>query len=167
MSSVGHSYPYPELLWVLCTPCHNTRGTGTAFFVPARNFSEFINTSYQKLPFGSGDYPDKLLFHQALNEVSNSLDRELPRWLVSFQSSRISLVELSIINTSYQKVPLALGTTSVSSARPRHNTRNVCEFCDTSIPIPETSGSSGRIPYPYPESTNPTEHNLKIYTLYS
>ena len=24
-----------------------------------------INTSYQKLPFGSGDYPDKLLFHQA------------------------------------------------------------------------------------------------------
>ena len=26
-----------------------------------------INTSYQKLPFGSGDYPDKLLYHQALN----------------------------------------------------------------------------------------------------
>ena len=26
-----------------------------------------INASYQKLPFGSGDYPDKLLFHQALN----------------------------------------------------------------------------------------------------
>ena len=26
-----------------------------------------INTSYQKLPFGSGDYPDKLLFHRALN----------------------------------------------------------------------------------------------------
>ena len=28
---------------------------------------EIINTSYQKLPFGSGDYPDKLLYHQALN----------------------------------------------------------------------------------------------------
>ena len=28
---------------------------------------EIINTSYQKLPFGSGDYPDKFLFHQALN----------------------------------------------------------------------------------------------------
>ena len=27
----------------------------------------FINTSYQNLPFGSGDYPDKLLHHQALN----------------------------------------------------------------------------------------------------
>ena len=26
-----------------------------------------INTSYQKLTFGSGDYPDKLLFNQALN----------------------------------------------------------------------------------------------------
>ena len=27
-----------------------------------------INTSYQKLkPFGSGDNPDKLLYHQALN----------------------------------------------------------------------------------------------------
>ena len=26
-----------------------------------------IYTSYQKLPFGYGDYPDKLLFHQALN----------------------------------------------------------------------------------------------------
>ena len=31
------------------------------------NPSRIINTSYQKLPFGSGDYPDKLLFHQALN----------------------------------------------------------------------------------------------------
>ena len=38
-----------------------------------------VNTSYQKLPYGSGDYPDKLLFHQALNYVSNSSDRELPR----------------------------------------------------------------------------------------
>ena len=28
---------------------------------------DIINTSYQRLPFGSGDYPDKLLFHQALN----------------------------------------------------------------------------------------------------
>ena len=26
-----------------------------------------FNTSYQKSPLGSGDYPDKLLFHQALN----------------------------------------------------------------------------------------------------
>ena len=29
--------------------------------------SVIINTSYQKLPFGSGDDPDKVFFHQALN----------------------------------------------------------------------------------------------------
>ena len=50
--------------------------------------------------------------------------------------------------------------TSVSSVRPCHNTRNICEFCNTSIPSPEISGSSLRLLYPYPESTNPTEHNL-------
>ena len=38
-----------------------------------------INTSYQKLPFGSGDDPDKLFFYQALNYVSNSSDMELRR----------------------------------------------------------------------------------------
>ena len=45
-----------------------------------------INTSYQKLPFGSGDYPDKLLYHQALNQVSNSSDRELPRDMFCFKT---------------------------------------------------------------------------------
>ena len=38
--------------------------------IPGKRFPlSLINTSYQKLPvpFGSGDYPDKLLFHQALN----------------------------------------------------------------------------------------------------
>ena len=49
---------------------------------------------------------------------------------------------------------------SGSSVRPCHNTRNFCEFCNTSIPVPEISGSSVRPPCPYPESTNPTEHNL-------
>ena len=44
------------------------------------------NTSYQKLPFGSGDYPDKLLFHQALKKVSNSSDRELPRDTFRFET---------------------------------------------------------------------------------
>ena len=45
-----------------------------------------INTSYQKLPFGSADYPDKLLYHQALNQVSNSADRELPRDMFRFKT---------------------------------------------------------------------------------
>ena len=34
---------------------------------PIFSKSIIINTSHQKLPFGSGDYPDKLLHHQALN----------------------------------------------------------------------------------------------------
>ena len=45
-----------------------------------------IHTSYQKLSFGSGDYPDKLLYPQALNEVSNSSDRELPRDMFRFKT---------------------------------------------------------------------------------
>ena len=38
-----------------------------SMFMHVRMVCMLINTSYQKLPFGSGDYPDKLLFHQALN----------------------------------------------------------------------------------------------------
>ena len=32
-----------------------------------------INTSYQNLPFGSGHYPDELLFHEALRSCLNFL----------------------------------------------------------------------------------------------
>ena len=55
----------------------------------------------------------------------------------------------------------------MSSVRPCHNARKVCEFCNTSMPVPETCGSSVRLPYPYPESTSPTEHNLVyLHTFY-
>ena len=37
------------------------------FVVQSVRDAPIINTSYQKLPFGSGDHPDTLLFHQALN----------------------------------------------------------------------------------------------------
>ena len=47
--------------------------------------NSIINTSYEKLPFGSGDDPDKLLFHQALNQVSNSSEKELPRDMFRFK----------------------------------------------------------------------------------
>ena len=40
--------------------------------------------------------------------------------------------------------------TSVSSVRPCHNARNFSALCNTP-------------PYPYPESTNATEHNLAIF----
>ena len=39
-------------------------------FIPGTGWFKLniiIDTSYQKLPFGSGDYPDKLVYHQALN----------------------------------------------------------------------------------------------------
>ena len=52
--------------------------------------------------------------------------------------------------------------TSVSSVRPCHNTRSFWKFCNTFILVPETSGSYVSLPYPYPESTNPTEHNLAL-----
>ena len=51
-----------------------------------RSVYMIIYTSYQKLPFGSGDDPDKLFFHQALNYVSNSSDRELPRDMFRFKT---------------------------------------------------------------------------------
>ena len=40
-------------------------------------------------------------------------------------------------------------------------TRNFCEFCTSFMPVPGTFVSYIRLPYPYPEFTNPTEHNLK------
>ena len=36
------------------------------------------------------------------------------------------------------------------------------EFCNSFIPVPETSGSSVGPLYPEPESTNPAEHNLEL-----
>ena len=65
-----------------------------------------------------------------------------------------------------QHVLYPLGT-CVSSGSPCHNNRNFCGFCKTSIPAPETSGSSVRLPYPYLESTNPTEHNLVSFFVFS
>ena len=49
---------FPMLRTPCNTPC-NTRDS-------ANPIGLIINTSCQKLPFGAGDYPDKLLYHQAL-----------------------------------------------------------------------------------------------------
>ena len=40
-------------------------GQNFSFVVQSVCDAPIINTSYQKLPFGSADYPDKLLFHQS------------------------------------------------------------------------------------------------------
>ena len=42
-------------------------GTGMLSFGSKVTEKERTYTSYQKLPFGSGDDPDKLFFHRALN----------------------------------------------------------------------------------------------------
>ena len=44
-----------------------TEGAGMLSFGSKVTEKERTYTSYQKLPFGSGDDPDKLFFHQALN----------------------------------------------------------------------------------------------------
>ena len=66
-------YYLQELVWDNCSSGERTssvlrRNTPVVAYSSIYSSDEIIiNTSYQKLPFGSGDYPDKLLFHQALN----------------------------------------------------------------------------------------------------
>ena len=66
------------LMWKFVRPFHFPDLSGVFLSIPSQKIrifpilptqvnSQIINTSYQKLPFGSGDYPDELLFHQALN----------------------------------------------------------------------------------------------------
>ena len=70
----------------------------------------------------------------------------------SVSSVAVSYVHANATNTRGAGTAfLYLPGTSVSSVRPCHNTRNFCEFCNTSIPVPGTSVSCVRSPYPYPE----------------
>ena len=57
--------PHKMPTFVAVSP--KTHTYGRTWYIWHHNSEIIINTSYQKLPFGSGDYPDKLLFHQALN----------------------------------------------------------------------------------------------------
>ena len=52
-----------------------------------------INTSYQKLPFGSGDDPDKLFFLQALNYLIHQIGNyPVPCVLVSCRETLTAMV---------------------------------------------------------------------------
>ena len=62
-----------------------------------------IDTSYQKLPFGSGDYPDKLLFHQALKFLTHQTG-DYPVTCFVSKPSRITLVELSHWNKHQHQI---------------------------------------------------------------
>ena len=52
------------LLLLLLTHLYNAVRVHKVLYV---HCALIMKTSCQKLPFGSGDYPDKLLYHQALN----------------------------------------------------------------------------------------------------
>ena len=91
---------------------------------PATSWLTRVTKSYQKLPFGSGDYPDKLLFHQALNWVSNSSDREQPRNMFRFKTDYNYLGGFVLSLTRVTKrYLLALGTTQISSHFTKHWTK--------------------------------------------
>ena len=77
----NHTYPIMAGLFDQQTRHRVIAGRGGSFLRSTwscvrQNFSfvvqsvcdaPIIDTSYHKLPFGSGDYPDKLLYHRALN----------------------------------------------------------------------------------------------------
>ena len=141
MTSVGHSYPYPELLEVLYAGATKTRGTGTACLYLPRNFWKFCTPVPQ--------YPELLQVLQ---------DFHTRTW--NFWMFCASLAIIPGVRVQHVLYPTGASGSSVCLC---HNTRNFWKFCNTSIPVPETSGSSVRPPYSYPESTNPTEHDLGTF----
>ena len=132
-------------------------GYGYGIFVPARNFCKFCTPVPQ--------YPEHLEVLQDFHARTRNFC-ELCRTFIPVPGTSVSSVRPAPQYPGYgYSIFLYPPGTSVSSVRPCHNTQNFCEFCNTSMPVPETSASSVRLPYLYPESTNPTEHNLgKIVT---
>ena len=117
-------------------PCHNTRGTGTAFLYLPRTSVSSARPSHNTRNFW---------------KFCNTF---IPVPATSVISAAHSYPHLCQLCTPRATIPgvrahhfLYPPGTSVSSVRPCHNTRNFCEFCNTSIPVPETSGSSVRLPY--------------------
>ena len=110
-------------------PCHNTRGTGTAFLYLPRNCVSSVIPFFKPVPRPS----------------VSSLRHSYP-----YQEFRLDLYARATKTEVRVEFSLYRPGTSVSSVRPCHNTGNFCEFCNTSIPVPDTSGSSVRLPYPSP-----------------
>ena len=126
------------------------RGYGTAF-IPARNFCKFCTPVPQ--------YPERLEVLEDFHTRTRNFC-ELCRTFIPVPGTSVSSGRPVQQYPGYGYIVFYPPRTSVSSVRPSHNTRNFCELCNTSIPVPETSGSSVRLPYPDPDSTNPAEHNL-------
>ena len=115
--------------------CHKDPAYGYSMFTHIRNFSKFCSPVPQ--------YPEVL---KVLQDVHTRA-----RNFCEFCKTRATTPGVRVQHFLY---PLG---TSVSSVCPCHNTRNFWKFCNTSIPVPETSGSSVRSPHAYRESANPTE----------
>ena len=135
-------------------PCDNTRGTGATFLCLPRTYVSSVCPRYNT------------------RNLCEFCDTFIPLPGTYVSSVRRSYLYLALMCVLYacatmpgvrgQPLYTVLGT-SVSSVRLCHNTWKICELCDTFIPVPETSVSSVRLPYPYPASTNPTEHNLGMF----
>ena len=149
------------------------RPTQLAHYRPTYRPIRPLSTNLSKVVFcrvGTEPYPGclpRVLPYKNFCEICRTF---IPVPGTSVSSARHSYPYPELLSALYAGATNTRGTgtaflylpgTCVSSVRPCHNTRNLCEFSNTSIPVPETSGSSVRLPYPYPESTNPTEHNLE------
>ena len=103
---------------------NNTRGIYPGYY-PTKNFCEFCST-FISVPGTSGSSVRHSYPYPELLEVLYDIHTRTRGMGISFYNY-------------------------VSSVRPCHNTRNICEFCNTSVPYPEVSVSSVRSPYPNPE----------------
>ena len=158
-SSVRQSYPYLELLDDLYVLRHNTRGYGYSMFC-AR--PELLQVLYAcaTIPGTSGSFVTLSYLYPELLEVLYDIHTR------TWKFCKFCTSFATIPGVRVQHVLYPTGT-SGSSVRLCHNTRNFWKLCNTSIPVPETSGSSVRPPYPYPESTKPTEHDLGSFSVVS
>ena len=140
-SPVPHSYPYTQNFGNLCTPVAPIPRVRVKHFYTSPELRELCTPVPQKLE------PLRVLH-----------DVHTHNWnFCKFCTPRATIPGVRVQHFSYRR------GTSVSSAGSWHNPRNFCEICDTSIHVPETPGSSVRLPYPCPESINPTEYNLAFF----
>ena len=139
-------YSYPEVL-KFCGTFIPVPGTSVSSVRPCHNTRKFWKFYKTFIPV-----PELLLVLQDIHTRTRNF--------CEFGTPRATIPGVRVQHLSYPP------GTPVSSVRPCHNTRNFWNFCNTFILVPETSGSSVRLPYPYPKSTNPTEHGLENLAMF-
>ncbi|CAM9666463.1 unnamed protein product [Sphacelaria rigidula] len=81
---------------------------------------------------------------------------------VRTRSAGMPLKKYPIASTSFCKPPVPYPTSFVISVGLSSNTRQLCNFCKTFIPVPDISVSSVRNPVHYKTYPYPIEHNLGL-----